>query len=152
MSTTGAITTTSHWDAVTRILHTELSGNVTTDNVALWREGLYRELARIADDSQFRLLSSVYGYEPADIAAHKAMRTIVPEILATHGLRPAYLDLWEDQPEVEITRERGIECIAFANVHHDPAKINRFEEKIAKPNQRFFTDPDVAYEWILRFV
>ena len=87
------ITTTSHWDATTGILRTELSGNVTSADVAVWRDELHRELARIPDHSQFRLLSSVYGYEPVDLAAHKAMRTVVPEILATHGLRPAYLDL-----------------------------------------------------------
>jgi len=92
MSNSRTITTTSHWDAATGILRTELSGTVTTADVTVWREGLQRELARIEDGCQFRLLSSVYGYEPADIAAHKAMRTVVPEVLATHGLRPAYLD------------------------------------------------------------
>ena len=142
-------TTSSTWDATTGILHTELSGNVTSADVIRWRDGLYRELARINEKSQFRLLSSLYGYEPVDIAAHKAMRTIVPEILASHGLRPAYLDLWEDQPEVAISTERGIRCVAFANVHHDPEKMGRYEEKIAKPNQRFFTDLQQARAWLL---
>ena len=52
---------------------------------------------------------------------------------------------------MEITRARGIQCIAFANVHHDPEKMNRYEEKIAKPDQHFFTDVRAAYEWLLRF-
>lgn len=142
-------TINSTWDASTGILRTELSGTVTTEDVAIWRDGLYRELTRIADNSQFRLLSSLHGYEPANLAAHKAMRTIVPEILATHGMRPAYLDLWEDQPEVEISHERGIKCIAFANVHHDPEKMGRYEQLIAKPSQHFFTDPQAAYTWLL---
>jgi hypothetical protein len=140
--------TRSEWDPVTGILRTNLTGPVTIDDVAAFREGLYRELAEIPDGGTFRLLLNLHGFEPVNLEAHKAMRTIVPEILARHGLRPAFIDLFDERPEVEITVSRGVRCIAFANVHHDEVKMTSYEQRIGQPNQRFFTDVNAAEIWL----
>ena len=140
--------TTSTWDAATGILRTDLTGAVTTAAVAQWREGLQREVAKIPDRTSFRLLLNLSGFEPVTIDAHKAMRTVVPEILARHGLRPAFIDLFDERPEMVITTSRGVRCIAFANVHHDGARMTDYEQRIGKPNQKFFTDVSAAEAWL----
>ena len=140
--------TRSKWDSATGILRTDLTGPVTTDDVATWREGLHRELANIPDGTSFRLLLNLSGFQPVTIDAHKAMRTVVPDILASHGLRPAFIDLFDERPEMVITTSRGVRCSAFANVHHDEARMTDYEQRIGKPNQKFFTDVSAAEAWL----
>jgi hypothetical protein len=142
--------TKSSWDVSTGVLTTELKGTVTVEHVRQWIEGLHRELGRIPNGHTFKHLCDLHGYEPADIDAHKAMRLVVPQVLASHGLRPAYIDLFDEKPEMEITVERGIMCTGFANVHHEESKMNNYETKIAKPNQRFFTSRRTAEDWLAK--
>lgn len=77
------------------------------------------------------------------------MRNVIPEVLAAHGMRPAFIDLFDEKPEMATTLTRGIHCTGFANVHHDRTKMENYERKIAKLNQRFFTDPNAAERWLL---
>lgn len=141
----------SNWEPESGILRTELRGTVTSQDIEFWRDGLYRELNRIPDNSRFLLLLDLHGFEPENLETQKTMRNVIPEILAAHGMRPAFIDLFDDKPEMRIFLTRGIQCIAFANVHHDPAKMDNYEKKIAKPEQRFFTDPHAAEEWLAGF-
>ena len=140
--------TGSTWDVATGILRTDRTGPVTTADVAQWRDGLHRALANIPDGTNFRLLLNLSGFAPVTIDAHKAMRTVVPEILARNGLRPAFIDLFDERPEMVITTSRGVRCSAFANVHHDAAKMTDYEQRIGKPNQKFFTDVAAAEAWL----
>ena len=139
---------TSTWNSTTLILETELTGDVTHADVMLWREGLERTLAALPSGQPFKLLYNLHGYEPADLDAHKAMRTVIPELLAAHGMRPAVADLFDERPEVHVTVTGGKTCIGFANVHHDETKMNNYESKVAKANQRFFTDRRQALQWL----
>jgi len=143
------VRTTSTWDPATGLLRTTLQGPVTTDDVRAWRDGLHRAAAAVPDGGRFQLLLDLSGFAPADLDAHRAMRTVVPELLAAHGLRPAFLDLFDEQPEVPVTLTRGVRCVAFANVHHDAAKMADYERRIGTPTQRFFTDAAAAERWLL---
>lgn len=138
----------STWDAGRRVLETRLSGVVQADDVQRWKEGLVREMSRLAEGARFKLLLDLRGFEPADLDVHKAMREVVPRLLAAHGMRPAFIDLFDERPELAINTSRGIQCVAFANVHHDGAKMRDYEQRIAKPNQRFFTSRTEAEAWI----
>jgi hypothetical protein len=138
----------STWDAGRRVLETRLTGSATYDDVAAWSDGLARELVSIGDGTRFKLLFDLRGFDPPDVEVHKAMREVVPRLLARHGLRPALIDLFDDGPELAITRERGVECTGFANVHHDEAKMKDNEARIAKANQRFFTSRTTAEAWL----
>lgn len=138
----------SKWAPESGILRTQLRGTITSEDVERWRNELHRELARIPDNSEFKFLLDMHGYAPADSASHKAMRIVIPEILTTHGMRPAFVDLFEKAAEVKLTTERGVRCSAFANVHHDATKMERYERDIAKPDQRFFTDRESAETWL----
>ena len=140
----------SGWDPGRGVLVTELHGTIDLDAVSTWRAGLYAEVDLLADGTSFKLLLDLTGYEPATLDAHKAMRTVVPCLLLAHGLRPAFLDLFPDKDEPAVRAERGVICVAFANVHHDEAKMARYEETIATANQRFFTSRSAAEDWLSR--
>ena len=139
------------WDPQTELLQTELSGTIAVADVLLWRDRLYQALALIQDNGQFFLWSNLQGYKPANIEAHQMMRPIIPELLISHGMRPAYADLFDESPEIDITLARGIRCLAHATIHHDQTKMSHFECTIAKRNQRFFSDPREAENWLLTF-
>jgi hypothetical protein len=139
---------TTTWDPATHTLRSALGGTATVADVDRWRQGLERALAEVPDNSTFKLLFDLRGYEPADLEAHRAMRGVVPELLAGHGLRPAVLDLFDDRPDVPLSTARGVEVTAFANVHHDAAKMDEYERRIARPNQRFFADREAAERWL----
>lgn len=140
----------SHWDDTLSILQTELKGPVTREHVELWKMNLYAELDRIPDGRPFRLLLDLEGYEPVDMEAHKAMRLVIPNVLQSHGMRPAFADLFDDPGELNITLLRNRRCFAFANVHHDEYKMDQYETKIGRSDQRFFTDPDKARQWLIQ--
>ena len=138
----------SDWDPETQILTTRLTGNVTVEDVARWEASLQEALAAIEDGGSFKLLHNLTGYELQDMAAHKAMRLIIPRLLADHGMRPAVAGLF---PEIEVTvqKKRGITCRAYANVHHDVDKMGEYERTLSNAQQRFFTDPQLARTWLL---
>ncbi|MNS72371.1 hypothetical protein D3C72_1057800 [compost metagenome] len=140
---------TTTWHAETGLLVTRLTGTVSAVEVTAWRDGLHAAIAGLPDGARFKLLYDLVGYEPAELAAHKAMREVVPRLLAAHGMRPAVTDLFDDAPEPEVTATRGIRCAGFANVHHDPAKMARYEAEVGRPDQRFFTDAAEAERWLL---
>ena len=140
----------SHWDDTLSVLQTELTGAVTRDDVERWKKRLYSELERIPDGRAFRLLLDLSGFEPVDLEAHKAMRLVIPEILLTHGMRPAFVDLFKDQGEPTVSVKRKRRCFAFANVHHDKDKMSQYEVKIGRADQCFFTDPKEAYHWLIQ--
>jgi len=129
------------------MLTTRLTGTVTTDDVQRWKESLVRDAASVPDGGTFRLLLDLRGYEPANTDAHKAMRVVIPLFLADYGFRTALLDLFPGT-ELPLRNLRGITCTAFANVHHDPTKMSEYERKLARANERFFTDVDEARAWL----
>jgi hypothetical protein len=140
----------SHWDDTLSILQTELKGPVTREDVDIWKRNLLAELDRIPDGRLFRLLLDLNGYEPVDMEAHKAMRLVIPDILLHHGMRPAYADLYDDPGELHVSMFRNRRCFAFANVHHDENKMKQYDIKIGRADQRFFTDPDKARQWLIQ--
>ena len=120
------------WDPAAAVVRTVLSGQVTTDDVRAWADGLHALLAALPAGTRFKLLYDLGGFAPADLDAHKAMREVVPRALAAHGMRPAVADLFDPRPTVPVTARRGVVCVAFANVHHDPAKMADYERQVGR--------------------
>ena len=85
---------------------------------------------------------------PFDIAVHKVMRPVIPTLLAQHGMRPALLNLFDDEHDLIVTSRRGVRCTACANVHHDGDKMRHYEETIGTPDQAFLSDIAVAESWL----
>jgi hypothetical protein len=94
-----------------------------------------------------RLIVDLYGYAPQEITAHKAMRAVVPRMLAQYGLRTALLDLF-DPIDVPLRHTRGIAIVAVAHIHHDAHKMHTYDRTIGRPHERFFTCFDDAARWI----
>ena len=135
------------WDAEAATLATRLGGEVSLADVRRWKESLERELARIPDGARFRMIVDLTGYDVGDLEAHKEMRVVVPLTLAAYGHRTALLDLF-DPVDLPIGTTRGITCVAVAHVHHDAEKMRQYDERIARDDERFFTDAASAEAWI----
>jgi hypothetical protein len=136
------------WEAQNQLITTRLTGDIHAVDVARWQETLAEAVAQVEENGSFILLVDLSGYELYDMAAHKAMRVVIPQLLAAYGLRPALLDLFPEA-EITLTHTRGISCRAVANVHHDPDKMGEYERTLGRANQRFFTDAGEARVWLL---
>lgn len=140
--------TTSTWDGDAHIVRTQLTGAVTVAHVTAWERGLQALVAQIPDGVTFRLLVDLVGFAPVDIAAHKAMRAVVPLLLAEHGMRPALLDLFEGEHSLAVTAPRGVRCTACANVHHDATKMKDYQKRLGRLDQAFFSELAAAETWL----
>lgn len=138
----------SSFDPRSEILETALRGTVDQAAVQAWADDLRFLVSRLPSGANFKLLLDLHGYEPADVAAHRAMREVVPDLLVACGLRPAFADLFPEAGEVRMPAAPRVRCTAFANVHHEAAKMERYEREIARPEQRFFTDREPALQWL----
>lgn len=135
------------WDAADGVLVSHLSGTVGAADVERWKATLEAAVARIPDGAAFRLLSDLSGYAPADLEAHKAMRTVIPLLLTKHGFRTGLVDMVGAE-EPAVTTTRGIRCVAAAHVHHDAGKMALYQERAGSTTEGFFTDPVVALAWL----
>lgn len=142
----------AHWEPGSRLVVARLSGLIEVVHAHAWSSALARAVAAVPDGGAFALLLDLHGYEPADLDAHRAMREVVPRLLARHGMRPAFVDLFDEREEPVIGLDRQVRCIAFANVHHDAQKMARYRERIERVDQRFFTDAASARAWLLHVV
>lgn len=139
------------FDPTHRLLETGLAGTVQSDDVEAWTVELTRTLHDLPDDSTFALIFDLRTYESGTLDAHKAMRTVIPDALARHGMRPAYIDLFDPAPEMTIDSRPSARCVAFANVHHNTERMVDYEQRAGTTDQRFFSDVDAAREWIRAF-
>ena len=135
------------WDAADRVLILHLTGTVSVADVERWKAELEAAVKRIPEGTAFRLLSDLSGYEPADLEAHKAMRTVIPLLLAEHGFRTGLVDVVGAKEPV-LTTTRGITCVGVAHVHHDAGKMALYQEHVGSATEHFFTDPVVALVWV----
>ena len=131
-----------------RVLTTRLIGVVESDDVMSWNDDLARALDALPRGSTFAMILDLHSYSSGSIAAHKAMRTVIPDALARHGMRPAYVDLFDPRPEMVVASRPSARCVAFANVHRDADRMADYEERAGKPDQRFFSDIAAARRWI----
>jgi hypothetical protein len=138
----------SHWDEHTQIFTVRLNGAVMVADVRKWKDGVQAELAKIPDGTAFKIIINFYGYEMAEIDAHKEMRNFMPLLLADYGFRTALLDLF-DPIDLPLQKTRGIQCVAVAHIHHDAGKMNEYDRRLGRANERFFTDAVAAEAWIL---
>jgi hypothetical protein len=135
------------WDAADGVLISHLAGTINVADVERWKAELGAAVAVMPDGTSFGLLSDLSGYEPAGLEAHKAMRTVIPLLLAEHGFRTGLVDLVGAE-DPAVTTRRGITCVAVAHVHHDAGKMALYDERIGRATERFFTDPVAALAWV----
>lgn len=142
------VTVESTWDESAGVLRTTLSGDASVTDVGEWERGLRQVLSTLPPGTRFKLLYDLRGFRPGDLSAHRAMREVVPGVLAAHGMRPAVADLFDPPPAVTVSHTPAAVCVGFANVHHDQVKMNDYERRVGRPDQRFFSDFEAAAGWL----
>jgi hypothetical protein len=134
------------WDPAARLVTARLSGAVTVADVERWIVALDATLAQVPDGADIVLLSDLHGYEPAELAAHRRMRGVLPARLASMGLRTGLADVVG--AEIAVAAAPRITCRRVAHVHHDPAKMAAYEAQVGSRAERFFSDVAAARAWL----
>jgi hypothetical protein len=133
------------------IVTTELGGRIDLDRARAWRDDLHTAITERPPGSVIRLLVDQTGYRPAGLKVHRAVRVIVPELLAAHGLAPALADLSPNTP-VRVQHRPLVRIEACAMVHHDTAKMEQLDQMLGRHDQHFFGDRAAAVHWLTNLV
>ena len=137
------------WLDDAQVLSTRVAGVLSLDDVERWRQDLQRTVRRLPREGVFRMLVDVRGYEVADQNrhVHQVMREVIPLFLAAHGFRVGFFDLYQAEPSVGRDAAEAL-CVAAAHVHHDQAKMERYNELLGTTSERFFSDLAEAAAWL----
>lgn len=135
------------WEPEPRLVTSRMSGTVTVADVERWIAALDATLARIPDGADIALLSNLHGYEPAELAAHKRMRDVLPVRLARMGVRSGLVGLVG--AEIAVVLAPRITCSKVAHVHHDAAKMATYEALVGSSTERFFSEVTPACGWLI---
>jgi hypothetical protein len=146
------IITKSEWRPEEKLVITRISGEADIAEIEAWDHSLQEALSRIEDNGTFKILVNLHGFQAANLAAHKRFRTVIPATLANYGWKAGYVNLFEEAADLQLTRTRGIACLAAAHVHQDQSKIEKYDSLFGKETERFFTDPALGEGWIRSIV
>ena len=141
------ITHTS-WEPENQLISTHISGQVDLEDVERWEQSLFKALDQVADNGIFKIFVNLHGFKANNFEVHKRFRNIVPLTLSKYGWRVGYLDLFEEAANLPLSTTRGVRCTAAVHVHQDETKINLYESTYSRDNEHYFTDPQVAEQWI----
>ena len=139
--------TSTDWHPDDTLLVTRITGTLSLGDVQAWQYDLDQHAARLP--ATFKLLVDLRGYEVSDQApeVHRLQREVIPLFLARHGVIVGFFDLFGTTPS-DLPATRQARCIAVAHVHHDAAKMALYNERLGRPEERFFTDPAEARAWL----
>jgi len=140
----------SFWIASSQLLITRISGNTDMQDVEKWEASLLSSLGEVNDNGVFKILIDLHGFKAVNFEVHKKFRIVIPKTLGRYGWRVGYLDMFPEA-KLQLENRRRIQCVAAAHVHHDESKIAVYEAKYSRPNERFFTDPVQAEDWIRQY-
>jgi hypothetical protein len=82
-------TISSDWYADQQLIITQISGDVTKQDVLHWEQTLYAALDRVADSGVFKIFINLHGFNAVNVDVHKYFRNIVPLTLARYGWKLA---------------------------------------------------------------
>jgi hypothetical protein len=137
------------WDPEKKLIVTSVQGDLSKDDIETWERSLHTALDGIEDGSTFKIMINMHGFTAVDIDAHKRFRAIIPLTLAQYNWKVGYVDLFEKEAkELVFTTTRGITCKGAAHAHHDATKMELYQARFSRNNERFFTDPQKAEQWI----
>jgi len=139
------------WISDKNLIITRLKGEVNEREVKEWNQSLQETFGKLSNNSKFKVLIELFGFQARSLEVHKQYREIIPLSLANFGWKVGYVDMFERKKDLVIKSERGIQCVAAVHVHHDETKINRYEELYSRENEHFWTDLKKAEEWIRNY-
>ncbi|MBD0257009.1 MAG: hypothetical protein ICV83_14920 [Cytophagales bacterium] len=146
------IITKSEWLPEEKLVITQISGEADMAAIEAWDRSLQEALSRIEENGTFKILVNLHGFQAVNLAAHQRFRTVIPATLANYGWKAGYVNLFEEAANMQLTRTRGIACVAAVHVHQDQSKIEKYDAMFGKETERFFTDPALGYSWIRQIV
>lgn len=139
----------TQWIGEKNLIVTNISGEPDKSEIEQWKQSLHDMLQQLDDNTLFKVFVNLHGFKAIDMEAHKYFRDIIPLTLANYGWRTGYVDLFESEAEqLVIQTQRGIQCVAVAHAHHDETKMELYESRFGRDREHFFTDPEVARNWI----
>ena len=139
----------SDWYADQQLIITQISGDVTKQDVIHWEQTLNAALDRVADSGVFKIFVNLHGFNAVNLDVHKYFRNIVPLTLARYGWKVGYVAMFPGEAEkMVITRNRNIQCIAASHCHHDATKMEKYQSLYSSDREHFFTDSRLADAWI----
>jgi hypothetical protein len=138
----------SFWQPAEQLVTTRLSGLLDTADIEYWENTLIETMKQVPDHTEVKMLVDLHGFKAENFEVHKQYRNIIPLLLARHGYRIGYLDIFPEA-SISLTTERNIRVVAMANVHQDETKMKDYQEKFSKPYEQYFTDSAAALAWIL---
>lgn len=139
----------SNWYADQQLIITQISGDVTKQDVLHWEQTLYTALDRVPDSAIFKIFVNLHDFHALNLDVHKYFRSIIPLTLACYGWKVGYVAMFPEEAEkIVITRSRDIQCIAAAHCHQDTTKMEKYESLYSSYSEHFFTDAGVADAWI----
>jgi hypothetical protein len=141
----------TQWLADQKLIRTELSGDLEIEEIKLWQRSLLHELEKIEDHGVFKIFVDLHGFTAINLEAHKYFRTIIPVVLSQYGWKVGYVDLFDEANLLSYTFTRGIRCVAAAHAHHDQGKIEKYEANYSRDDEHYFTDPELALNWIRQY-
>lgn len=129
------------------LLHLRLSGNIDSNDIALWNAKIQRAKDEIPNNSVIKCLLDLTGFKAVNIQVHKEFRNIVPSLLLNFNYKIGFIDLF---PEAEFTlsSERGICCIAYANAHDDEEKMKKYSTLFNSTTEFYSTNAIEAAAFI----
>ncbi|MEJ8843685.1 hypothetical protein WG954_14940 [Lacibacter sp. H375] len=139
------------WHSSQQMLVAKLSGKLNAEDIRHWNNLLLGAMDNLNDNSVFKIVVDLHGFEAEDMEVHKQFRTIIPALLADYNYRIGYLDMFPEA-NIELKQTRGIRCIAMANVHHNAEKMLDYQTRFGNEHEHYFTESDMALAWIKKYV
>lgn len=141
--------TETNWYPEKRLIVTHISGDLEKSDIEQWEKSFKDTLNQIENNTKFKILVNMYGFEAVNIEAHKRFRSVIPLTLADYGWKVGYVDLFEEEAKMmKYKNTRGIKCIGAAHSHQDETKMNLYETRFSSGREHFFLDPKEARHWI----
>lgn len=146
MSDSAVIT---EWDENKKSLITRFSGKPTITDVHQWRDELYNATQLLPDNTNFKMLIDLRGYtvDLVEKEIHFVQREVIPTFLSLHNFKVGYLALFEAEVAVK-AGERNVNCVAVAHIHHECHKMEAYDQKFGRNNDRYFCDGEAAEQWL----
>lgn len=136
------------WHPIERLIVTRLNGKVSINDIQAWERDLMKTMDSIPNNSSFKMMVDLSDFEAVNTEAHKYFRNIIPLLLADYHYRIGYLDMFPEA-SIQLSKKRGIECIAMVNVHHNEEKMTDYQLRFSNVREQYYTNRDKAMKWIL---
>ena len=130
------------------LLTTRVRSPLVLADLTPYRDALHAALAHIPSGCTFVWLSSAAGYDASQNQdVHEELRAILPVALSAHGFHTSLLYLY-DGVELPIRRSRGVACRAVAHVPSYRENVDRLNDQLGRPCERYFRDIGHAVTWL----